>query len=50
MSNWNPGGQPPYDPNGGQPYPPAPGPYPPQPAPPGFQLLIRVSPRRDLCP
>ena len=34
MSNWNPGGQPPYDPNAGQPYPP-PGPYPPQPAPPG---------------
>ncbi|MFE5816679.1 hypothetical protein ACFQ6S_25205 [Streptomyces sp. NPDC056479] len=30
MSNWNPGGQPPYDPNSGQPYPPTPGPYPPQ--------------------
>ncbi|MFG1672519.1 hypothetical protein [Streptomyces sp. Y7] len=35
MSNWNPGGQPPYDPQGGQPYPPSLGPYPPQPAPPG---------------
>ncbi|WP_246101273.1 hypothetical protein [Streptomyces cyaneus] len=35
MSNWNPGGQPPYDPHGQQPYPPQPGPYPPPaPAPP----------------
>lgn len=33
MSTWNPGGQPPYDPNGPQPYPPRPGPYPPSPGP-----------------
>lgn len=31
MSTWNPGGQPPYDPRGPQPLPPAPGPYPPPP-------------------
>lgn len=34
MSNWNPGGQPPYDPHRQQPFPPHPGPYPPQPTPP----------------
>jgi hypothetical protein len=35
MSTWNPGGQPPYDPRGQQPFPPAPAPYPPPPAPNG---------------
>lgn len=34
MSNWNPAGQPPYDPHRQQQFPPHPGPYPPQPAPP----------------
>ncbi|WP_369170188.1 hypothetical protein AB5J49_21180 [Streptomyces sp. R28] len=33
MSNWNPGGQPPYDPHGQQPFPPQPGPFPQQPGP-----------------
>lgn len=37
MSNWNPGGQPPFNPHGQQPHPPPPGqqPYPPPPGPPG---------------
>ncbi|MEY9992213.1 hypothetical protein ABIE67_004245 [Streptomyces sp. V4I8] len=41
MSNWNPGGQPPYDPHRQQ-FPPPPGPYPPQPAPPAGGLPPHV--------